>query len=171
VGALVVVDPGVKVKSIERDAAVADRNVGDERAHLDVEAVAVHAEVGGCVPEPDEAGKHAHRATPRGSPRPHACDRKVSEQVGLALDIRALSIVTRRRAARLAVGLPRAVEVRALEHPARPARGGCRQSRPDVLLEGSALEAEVRHRLGIGVAALDHSRARTGTLVRTAHHR
>lgn len=56
-----VLDPGVKVKSIEGDAALADRDLGEARAHLGVEAVAVHAEVGRRVPEPDEAGEDAHR--------------------------------------------------------------------------------------------------------------
>lgn len=75
-GALIVVDPGVKVKSIEGDAAITDRKLDDERAHLDVEAVAVHAEVGRCVPQPDEAGERAHGATPRGGFRPRVGDRR-----------------------------------------------------------------------------------------------
>lgn len=69
-----VLDPGVKVKSIEGDAALADRDLGEARAHLGVEAVAVHAEVGGCIPEPDETRLHTHRDVLRGllAAAPHA---------------------------------------------------------------------------------------------------
>lgn len=62
--ALMVVGPGVEVKTIEGDAAIADRDFGEERPNLGIEPVAVHAEIRRCVALPDEAGKDRHRGTP-----------------------------------------------------------------------------------------------------------
>jgi hypothetical protein len=61
---LMVVGPGVEVKSIEGDAAIADRDFGEERSDFGVEAVAVHAEVGRRVAVADEAGKDLHGCAP-----------------------------------------------------------------------------------------------------------
>ena len=44
----IVVHPSVEFKAIEADPLLADRDFGQVRAHLRVEAVAVHAEVGGA---------------------------------------------------------------------------------------------------------------------------
>jgi hypothetical protein len=60
VGLLIVVHPGVEVKSIEGDAAIADRDLGKERAYLGVEAIAVHPEVLRCVAVADEAREKCH---------------------------------------------------------------------------------------------------------------
>jgi hypothetical protein len=44
---------------VEGDAALTDRDLGEGRAYLAVEPVAVHAEVSRCVPETDETrGDH-----------------------------------------------------------------------------------------------------------------
>ena len=50
-GLLMVVGPGVKVKSIEGDTALADRHLDEQWPYLGLEAVAVHAEIRRCVPE------------------------------------------------------------------------------------------------------------------------
>jgi hypothetical protein len=52
-----VVGPGVEVKTIEGDAAIPDRDFGEERPDLCVEPVAVHAEVRQRVAVADEAGR------------------------------------------------------------------------------------------------------------------
>ena len=49
------VGPGVEVKTVEGNAVHTDRNDGYVRAHLAVEAVLVHAEVGWGGAEADEA--------------------------------------------------------------------------------------------------------------------
>jgi hypothetical protein len=59
-----VVGPGVEVKAIEGDAAIADRDFSKKGAHLSIEAVAVHAQVRRCVAVPDEAGKDGHGCDP-----------------------------------------------------------------------------------------------------------
>jgi hypothetical protein len=41
--------------AVEGDAALTDRNFGQSRAHLAVEAVAVHAEIGGRIAIANEA--------------------------------------------------------------------------------------------------------------------
>lgn len=43
------IEPGVEVKPVEADAAVADRDLDHVRAHVAVEYAVGHAEVGGCV--------------------------------------------------------------------------------------------------------------------------
>ena len=58
--ALMVVGPGVEVKAIERDAAIADRDFGEVRTDFGVETVAVHAEVRRRVAMPDQARKDGH---------------------------------------------------------------------------------------------------------------
>lgn len=58
--ALMVIDPGVEVKTIEGDAAVADWDFRKERPDFSVEPVAVHAQVRGRVAMPDEARKDCH---------------------------------------------------------------------------------------------------------------
>lgn len=57
---LIVIDPGVEVKSIEGYAARADRYLRKRRAHLGVEAIAVHAEIARRVAVTDEARKNCH---------------------------------------------------------------------------------------------------------------
>ena len=57
---LMVVGPGVEVKTVEGDAAIADRDFGEERSDFGVEPVAVHAEVCGRVAVADEAGEDLH---------------------------------------------------------------------------------------------------------------
>jgi hypothetical protein len=56
-----VVGPGVEVKAIEGDAAIADRDFGEERAHLGIEPVAVHAQIRRRVAVPDQSGNDGHR--------------------------------------------------------------------------------------------------------------
>jgi hypothetical protein len=65
VRALMVVGPGVEVKTIEGDAAIADRDLGEERADFGVEPVAVHAEVRRRVAVADEAGEDLHGGRPQ----------------------------------------------------------------------------------------------------------
>src|SRR5215831_1525231 len=55
VAALIVVRPCIEVNAIEGDSLDADAEGEDAGADLTVEAVLVHAEVGGCVAESDEA--------------------------------------------------------------------------------------------------------------------
>jgi hypothetical protein len=44
-----VIHPGVQFNSVEGDALITDRDFGEVRAYLGVEAIPVHAEVEGCV--------------------------------------------------------------------------------------------------------------------------
>jgi hypothetical protein len=53
-----IVDPGVEFKPVEGDAARADRNLGQPRADLGVEAVLVHPEVFRDVAQTNEPGIH-----------------------------------------------------------------------------------------------------------------
>jgi len=48
-----VVHPGIHFKAVEGDTLSADTEFGQGGAHLPVEAVAVHAQVGGGVAEAD----------------------------------------------------------------------------------------------------------------------
>lgn len=59
--ALMVVGPGVEVMAIEGDAAITDRDFGEERAHLGIEPVPIHAQVRGRVTVPDQPGNDGHR--------------------------------------------------------------------------------------------------------------
>jgi hypothetical protein len=52
--------PRVQLKPIECDALNANRYLGEARPHLGVEAIAIHAEIAGCIPEPEQAGKNLH---------------------------------------------------------------------------------------------------------------
>jgi hypothetical protein len=56
VAALIVVRPCVEVNAIKGDSLYTDAQGEDARAHFPVEAVLVHAEVGGRVAHADEAG-------------------------------------------------------------------------------------------------------------------
>ncbi len=49
--------PGVQFKSVEGDALAADGDLGEAGADFRVEAVAVHAQVEGGVPEANEPGE------------------------------------------------------------------------------------------------------------------
>jgi hypothetical protein len=49
------IGPGIQVKAVESDSLRSDWNDGQARAHFSVEAILVHAEVGGRVSETDEA--------------------------------------------------------------------------------------------------------------------
>ena len=55
VAALIVVGPGIEVKPVEGDALRADGDHGEERTNVAIEAILVHAEIGGRVAQPDEA--------------------------------------------------------------------------------------------------------------------
>jgi hypothetical protein len=55
VAALIVVGPGIEVKPVKGDPLGADRDRGKHRANLAIEAIFVHAEIGGCVAQADEA--------------------------------------------------------------------------------------------------------------------
>jgi hypothetical protein len=55
VAALIVVGPGIEVKTVESDSLCPDRNHGKKRTNLAIEAILVHAEIGGRVAQPDEA--------------------------------------------------------------------------------------------------------------------
>ena len=59
VALLILVRPGIEVKAVKGNALGADGHLKKIRAHLGVEPVAVHAEVGRCIPKADE---------PRGEP-------------------------------------------------------------------------------------------------------
>ena len=50
-----VIGPGVEVKSVEGDALVTDRDLGEIGPDLRVEAVAVHAEILRSVAHADQA--------------------------------------------------------------------------------------------------------------------
>jgi hypothetical protein len=55
VAALIVVRPCIEVNAIEGDSLDADTQREDAGAHLPVETVLVHAEIGGCVTQSDQA--------------------------------------------------------------------------------------------------------------------
>jgi hypothetical protein len=55
-----VLRPRVQFKSIECDPLHPDRDLGEVRPDLGVEAVAVHAEIAGGVAESDESGEDFH---------------------------------------------------------------------------------------------------------------
>ncbi len=57
VAALIVVRPGIEVNAVESDSLDADAQGEDAWAHFSVEAVLVHAEIGGGVAHADEAGR------------------------------------------------------------------------------------------------------------------
>jgi hypothetical protein len=49
VAALIVVGPGIEVKPVKGDSLRPDRNHGKKRTNLAIEAILVHAEIGGRV--------------------------------------------------------------------------------------------------------------------------
>jgi hypothetical protein len=55
VAALIVVGPAIEVKTVKGDSLRPDRNHGKKRTNLAIEAILVHAEIGGRVAQPDEA--------------------------------------------------------------------------------------------------------------------
>jgi hypothetical protein len=55
VAALIVVGPGIEVKPVESNSLRADGDHIQERTNLAIEAIFVHAEIGGRVTQPDEA--------------------------------------------------------------------------------------------------------------------
>jgi hypothetical protein len=59
-----VVGPGVEVRTIEGDGAIADRDFGEDRPHLGIEPVAVHAQVARRVALADQAGQNLHGRPP-----------------------------------------------------------------------------------------------------------
>ena len=57
VAALIVVRPCIEVNAVEGDSLDTDAQGDDARTHFPVEAVFIHAEVGGGVAHTDEAGR------------------------------------------------------------------------------------------------------------------
>jgi hypothetical protein len=55
VAALIVVRPGIEVKTIEGNSLRTDRDCGKEGTHVAIEAISVHAEVGWGVAQANEA--------------------------------------------------------------------------------------------------------------------
>jgi hypothetical protein len=49
VAALIVVGPGIEVKPVKRDSLRTDRDYGEARTNVAIEAIFVHAEIGGRV--------------------------------------------------------------------------------------------------------------------------
>ena len=62
VAALIVVRPRIEVNAVEGDSLNADAKGEDAWAHFPVEAVLVHAEIGGGVTQSDEAGRRGVRS-------------------------------------------------------------------------------------------------------------
>jgi hypothetical protein len=54
VAALIVVRPGIEVKPVEGDPLRADRDRGEERPDVAIEAIFIHAEIRRNVAQPDE---------------------------------------------------------------------------------------------------------------------
>jgi hypothetical protein len=57
VAALIVIRPCIEVNAVEGDSLDANAQGEDARPHFAVEAVLVHAEIGGGVAHADEAGR------------------------------------------------------------------------------------------------------------------
>jgi hypothetical protein len=55
VAALIVVGPRIKVKPVKGDPLRTDWNHIEERPNVAIEAIFVHAKIGGRVAQPDEA--------------------------------------------------------------------------------------------------------------------
>lgn len=47
--------PGIEFETIERDALFAYWDFSEAWSYLGIEPIAVHAEVGGCIPQPQQA--------------------------------------------------------------------------------------------------------------------
>lgn len=58
VAGLILIRPRVEFKPIEGDALDADPDLGDAAADLGVEAVSIHTQVVGRIPEADEPREH-----------------------------------------------------------------------------------------------------------------
>ena len=56
-----VFDPGVQFKPIEGNALIANRDFSQMWTHVAVEAVAIHAQVDGRIPKPEQAWGDLHR--------------------------------------------------------------------------------------------------------------
>ena len=67
VAALIVVRPCIEVNAVEGDSLDADAQGEDARPHFAVEAVLVHAEIGGGVAQSDEAGRRLFVVSPHAS--------------------------------------------------------------------------------------------------------
>jgi hypothetical protein len=61
VAALIVVRPRIEVNAVEGDSLDADAQGEDARPHFAIEAVLVHAEVGGGVAQSDETWRRGVR--------------------------------------------------------------------------------------------------------------
>jgi hypothetical protein len=61
VAALIVVRPCIEVNAVEGDSLNADAQGEDARPHFAVEAVLVHAEIGGRIAQSDNAWRRAVR--------------------------------------------------------------------------------------------------------------
>ena len=55
VAALIVVGPGIEVKTVKSDSLRADWDCREGWTNVAIEAIFVHAEIGGRVAQPDEA--------------------------------------------------------------------------------------------------------------------
>jgi hypothetical protein len=55
VAALIVVGPGIEVKTVESDSLRPDRNHRNQRTNLAIKAIFIHAEIGRGVAQPNEA--------------------------------------------------------------------------------------------------------------------
>ena len=60
VAALIVVGPGIEVKPVEGDSLDTDRDCGEERTNIAIEAIFVHAKVRRSVAHANEA-RHQSR--------------------------------------------------------------------------------------------------------------
>jgi hypothetical protein len=67
VAALIVVGPGIEVKPVESDSLRTDRDCGEARTNVAVEAIFIHAEIRRGVAQPDETrqGPSGLRKKPR----------------------------------------------------------------------------------------------------------
>ena len=51
----VVVNPCIELETIEGNALFADWDFSEIGSYLNIETISIHAEVGGCVPQPQQA--------------------------------------------------------------------------------------------------------------------
>jgi hypothetical protein len=65
VAAFLLLHPGVEVKPVKGDALSADADLNEIRAHLAIEAIAVHAEIEGGIPKADQTGQETAFACKR----------------------------------------------------------------------------------------------------------
>jgi hypothetical protein len=64
VAALIFIRPRIKVNAVERDSLDTDGDCGNARPHVAIEAVLIHAEVRGCIPKSQEAGRRLFVVSP-----------------------------------------------------------------------------------------------------------